>query len=143
VIANDFTFSFASRRYQIPREQAQAGMRRQRLRVELRLNGELKAHFQGRYLDIAECGAARATTEPVAVRKPPRKDHNAGGKSVWMQGFFERPTPALWKLIGRTNKTTIRKARFYRPKPRLGKFHHKQVSSRKALLGDRLRPPGF
>jgi hypothetical protein len=99
VIANDYTFSFASRRYQIPRKQAQAGMRRQRLRVELRLNGELKARYQGRYLDIAECDAARATTEPV-VRKPPRKDHNAGGKSAWMQGFFDRPTPALWKLIG-------------------------------------------
>ena len=99
MIANDYTFSFASQRYQIPREQAQAGMRRQRLRVELRLNGELKARYQGRYLDIAECDAARATTEPV-VRKPPRKDHNAGGKSAWMQGFFDRPTPALWKLIG-------------------------------------------
>jgi hypothetical protein len=99
VIANDYTFSFASHRYQIPREQAQAGMRRQRLRVELRLNGELKARYQGRYLDIAECDAARATTEPV-VRKPPCKDHNAGGKSAWMQGFFDRPTPSLWKLIG-------------------------------------------
>jgi len=99
VIANDYTFSFASQRYQIPREQAQAGMRRQRLRVELRLNGELKARYQGRYLDIAPCDAARATPAPV-LRKPPRKDHNAGGKSAWMQGFFERPTPALWKLIG-------------------------------------------
>jgi transposase len=99
VIANDYTFSFASQRYQIPRQQAQAGMRRQRLRVELRLNGELKARYQGRYLDIALCDAARATTEPV-LRKPPRKDHNAGDKSAWMQGFFDRPTPALWKLIG-------------------------------------------
>jgi transposase len=99
VIANDYTFSFAGQRYQIPREQVQAGMRRQPLRVELGLNGELKARYQGRYLDIAECDAARATTESV-LRKPPRKDHNAGGKSAWMQGFFERPTPALWKLIG-------------------------------------------
>src|ERR1700730_8255102 len=97
VIANDYTFSFAGQRYQIPRKQAQAGMRR--LRVELRLNGELKARYQGRYLDITPCDAARATPEPV-LRKPPRKDHNTGGKSAWMQGFFERPTPALWKLIG-------------------------------------------
>jgi hypothetical protein len=34
------------------------------------------------------------------LRKPPRKDHNAGGKSSWMQGFFDRPAPALWKSIG-------------------------------------------
>lgn len=99
VIGNDYTFSFSGQRYQIQREQVQAGMRRQRLRVELRLDGELKARFQGRYLTIAECGARVASPPPVQ-RKPPRKDHNSGGKSAWMQGFFDRPAPALWKLIG-------------------------------------------
>ncbi len=99
VIANDYTFSFAGRRYQIAREDAQAGMRHQRLRVELRLNGELHARYQGRYLNLAECGAHVATAEP-AVRKPVRKDHNAGGKSSWMQGFFSRPSPPLWRLLG-------------------------------------------
>jgi hypothetical protein len=34
------------------------------------------------------------------VRKPVRKDHNAGGKSSWMEGFFDRPSPPLWKAIG-------------------------------------------
>ena len=99
VIANDYTFSFAGQRYQILREQVQAGMRRQRLRVELRLDGELKARFQGRYLTIEECGAP-AAAPPLVSRKPARKDHNAGGKSTWMQGFFDRPAPALWKSIG-------------------------------------------
>src|SRR5713226_100096 len=99
VIANDYTFSFAGQRYQIAREDAQAGMRQQRLRVELRLNGELQACYQGRYLNLAECGARVATPEP-AVRKPVRKDHNAGGKSTWMQGFFSRPSPPLWRLLG-------------------------------------------
>lgn len=50
VIANDYTFSFAGQRYQIAREQANTSMRRQRLRIELRLDGELKARYQGRYL---------------------------------------------------------------------------------------------
>jgi transposase len=99
VIGNDYTFSFAGQRYQIAREDAQAGMRHQRLRVELRLNGELKARYQGRYLNIAECGARAASPLP-AVRQPARKDHNAGGKSSWMQGFFDRPSPPLWKAIG-------------------------------------------
>ena len=99
VIGNDYTFSFAGRRYQIQREQVQAGMRRQRLRVELRLDGELRARYQERYLMIEECGARIAIPAPAA-RQPPRKDHNAGGKSDWMQGFFDRPTPALWRLIG-------------------------------------------
>ena len=99
VIGNDYTFSFAGRRYQIARAEAQAGMRHQRLRVELRLDGELKARLQGRYLQIGECGLRAATAAP-AVRQPVRRDHNAGGKSSWMQGFFDRPSPPLWKVIG-------------------------------------------
>jgi transposase len=99
VIGNDYTFSFAGRRYQIARAEAQAGMRHQRLRVELRLDGELKARFQGRYLQIGECGLRAAAAAP-AVRQPVRRDHNSGGKSSWMQGFFDRPSPPLWKVIG-------------------------------------------
>ena len=99
VIGNDYTFSFAGHRYQIERAAAQAGMRRQRLRVELHLTGELKARYQGSYVEIGECGARVTTVEP-AVYKPGRKDHNAGGRSNWMQGFFNRPSPPLWKLIG-------------------------------------------
>ena len=99
VIGNDYTFSFAGHRYQIARAQVQAGMRRQRLRVELRLDGELKARYQGRYVEIGECGVRAVAAEPKAS-KPVRKDHNAGGRSGWMQGFFDRPSPPLWKLIG-------------------------------------------
>jgi transposase len=99
VIGNDYTFSFAGRRYQIARQDVQTGMRHQRLRVELRLNGELMARYQGRYVNIAECVARLASSSP-AVRKPVSKDHNAGGKSSWMQGFFDRPSPPLWKALG-------------------------------------------
>ena len=63
--------------------------------MELRLNGELHARYQERYLHIAECGAHLSNPEPAV-----RKDHNAGGKSTWMQGFFDRPSPPLWKAIG-------------------------------------------
>jgi hypothetical protein len=99
VIGNDYTFSFAGRRYQIVRSEVQAGMRRQRLRVELRLDGELKARYQGRYVEIGECGMREAVTEPKP-NHPVRKDHNAGGRSSWMEGFFDRPSPPLWKSIG-------------------------------------------
>jgi hypothetical protein len=99
VIGNDYTFSFAGRRYQILRSQVRAGMRRQRVRVELRLDGELKARYQGRYVDISECGMRPIAVEPK-TGKPVRKDHNAGGRSTWMNGFFDRPSPPLWKCIG-------------------------------------------
>jgi transposase len=98
VIGNDYTFSFVGRRYQIARTDVQAGMRHQRLRLELRLNGELKARYQGRYLNIAEC-AAPVAAFPAVVRKPPRRNHNAGGRSNWMQGFFDRPSPPLWTAL--------------------------------------------
>jgi transposase len=99
VIANDYTFSFASRHFQIARQDLQAGMRRQRLRVEVRLDGELYARYQGRYLSIHRRGPDEPEAEP-APRKPPRHDHNAGGKSSWMDGFFDRPAPPLWRSLG-------------------------------------------
>jgi len=100
VIANDYTFSFAGQRHRILREQVQAGMRGRRLRVELRLDGTLHARYDGRYVTVAEC--VTRETMPVLTpesKNPVRKDHNAGGKSVWMRGFFDRPSPPLWKLI--------------------------------------------
>ena len=99
VIGNDYTFSFAGRRYQILRSQVQAGMRRRRVRVELRLDGELKARYEGRYVEIGECSMRPIVAESKAT-KPVRKDHNAGGKSHWMKGFFDRPAPPLWKCLG-------------------------------------------
>ena len=74
----------------------ETGMRRQRLRVEVRLSGELMARYQNRYLDVALCEALAERSKPAAT-KPVRKDHNAGGKSKWMQGFFDSPRPPLWK----------------------------------------------
>lgn len=100
VIANDYTFSLAGKSYRIEREQAKAEMRRQRLRVELRLDGELKARYQGRYLNIAECSAKDLVSTPPVASKTVRKDHNAGGKSAWMQGFFDRPAAPLWMSLG-------------------------------------------
>jgi len=99
IITNSYTFSYYSKQYQIAREDVQAGMRRASLRVELWLDGELKARYQGRYVKIHECGV---TPPPEAKSKPAkagRKDHNAGGKSKWMEGFWDKPTPPLWRLI--------------------------------------------
>jgi hypothetical protein len=67
--------------------------------VELRLDGELKVRYQGRYVSIVECGVPVRTVQPKALKRV-RKDHNAGGKSGWMDGFFARPSPPLWKAIG-------------------------------------------
>jgi hypothetical protein len=100
IITNNYTFPYYSKHYQIAREDVQAGMKRESLRVELWLNGELKARYQGRYVNIHECG-----TKPSAIqkqscsRKVVRKDHNAGGRSHWMDGFWHKPSPPLWQVI--------------------------------------------
>ena len=48
VIDNDYTTCFAGRRYQIARQDVRAGLKRQSMRVELRLDGTLKARYEGR-----------------------------------------------------------------------------------------------
>jgi len=99
IILNDYSFPFYSKRYQISREDVQPGMKRQSLRVELRLNGDLKARYQGRYVAISECGHKPPETKKPATRKLVRKDHNAGGKSRWMEGFWNMPSPHLWQAV--------------------------------------------
>ncbi len=101
-VSNDYTFSFAGRRYQIVREQVKAGMRGKNLRIELHLSGTLRARFEGQYVDVGECGV-KASGAAKSAGKECRKDHNRGGKSDWMEGFFERPGPALWEAIQMAN----------------------------------------
>jgi len=103
VVSNDYTFSFAGRRYQIARTDVKTGMRGKSLRIELHLNGALRARFEGEYAEVSECGA-KAPAAPKPVGRPARKDHNRGGKSDWMEGFFERPGPELWQAMRTANE---------------------------------------
>jgi transposase len=103
VIDNDYTVSFAGRRYRIARQDVRAGMKRQNLRVELRLDGTLKGRYEGRYVELSECGP-KAAAQPAARSKPVRKDHNAGGKSRWMEGFWEHPAPPIWLAVEESNR---------------------------------------
>jgi hypothetical protein len=99
IITNNYTFPYYSKQYQIAREDVQPGMKRQSLRVELWLSGELKARYQGRYVGIGECGVKPPEAPKTVPRKAVRKDHNAGGKSDWMEGFWNQPSPPLWQVI--------------------------------------------
>jgi transposase len=101
-VSNDYTFSFAGRRYQIAREQVKAGMRGKSLRIELHLSGTLRARFEGQYVEVGECGV-KPSVAAKSAGKECRKDHNRGGKSDWMEGFFERPGPVLWEAIQMAN----------------------------------------
>ena len=70
--------------------------------VNVILRHSLRARFEGQYVEVNECGA-KAPETAKAVGKPSRKDHNRGGKSDWMEGFFERPGPELWQAVRMAN----------------------------------------
>ena len=99
IITNNYTFPYYGKHYQIAKEDVQAGMKRQSLRVELWLNGDLRARYQGRYVGIGECGLKPPDAPKSRAPKVVRKDHNAGGKSGWMDGFWNKPSPPLWQAI--------------------------------------------
>jgi len=103
LVGNDYTFSFAGRRYQIARSEVKPGMQGKSLRIELHLSGALRARFEGQYVELSECGA-KAPQAAKPAGKPVRKDHNRGGKSDWMDGFFERPGPELWQAVRTANE---------------------------------------
>ena len=103
VIINDYTFPFLGRRYRIARQDEKAGMRGKSVRIELGLNGELRARYEGQYVAINECGV-QESAPPKRPGQPVRKDHNRGGRSDWMKGFFERPGPELWQAVRMANE---------------------------------------
>ena len=103
VIGNDYTFSFAGRRYQIAAGTSASGHAASATArgtaagrgVEGALSRPLPEHRTSAALRVP-------APSPAASRKPARKDHNAGGKSAWMQGFFDRPAPAAVEVDRRS-----------------------------------------
>lgn len=100
-------FPFLGTTYRVAREDAQAGMKRQPLRVELRLDGTLHGCYRGRYVRVIACSPAAEVAAAMESKprppKPGRKDHNAGGKSRWMKGFWSRPAPPIWQVLKESN----------------------------------------
>lgn len=105
VVGNDYTISWGGRLFQIGHGDIVPGMRRQGVRVELRLDGTLWVRHQGRTFAVRECGARPEACTAVPAAPPARKDHNRGGRSHWMDGFFDRPGPALWQAVRDSNGT--------------------------------------
>jgi hypothetical protein len=48
-------------------------------------------------LDIGGTMRKEPGGDPNILRKPLRRNHNAGGKSSRMKGFFVQPGPPLWQ----------------------------------------------
>jgi hypothetical protein len=105
VITNDYTFQFGGQRYQVDKSAIAPRMRGGRLRVEVRLGGTLAARWEGRYVEITPCAARAAAERPSA--RPPKPSAGAGQRKenrAWMEGFWERPSPPLWRAIKQSNR---------------------------------------
>jgi transposase len=84
-VANDYTFRFDNKLYQITRADLGAGLRGGTVRVERRLDGTVWVRFRERYLAITEC--APRPKAPPAKPAPPRPRKTPQRKSDWMKNF--------------------------------------------------------
>jgi DNA-binding Lrp family transcriptional regulator len=112
VVTNDYTIRLGGQIYQIAREQARPALRGAMVRVELRLDRTVAVRFREHYLTVSLCKAVTppvnsrvsASTKGADTRSP--KGPNAGGKSHWMDSFWQRRATPLWKAIRESNASS-------------------------------------
>jgi len=96
-VVNNYTVSWDGKSYQIPPEAVRPGLRSSWVRVEGRLDGSVWARIGDRVVKLRRCEQPLPEIElkqPVEVRK----DHNRGGRSVWMKNFDLKKQPAAWAV---------------------------------------------
>lgn len=107
-VNNGYIVRYQNKLHQIDRNDVRVGLRGSKLRVEQRLDGSVAMRFADRYLRTQVCEQPRpaaATTQPALPAKS-RQGAHAGGKSRWMEGFWERPSPTLKQAIAIANATS-------------------------------------
>lgn len=108
-VSNGYTVQYEGRIYQIHGGDVGVGLRGSKVRVEKRLDGSIAMRSKDGYLRIEECAKpvamnASAKKKPALVRS--RKGPDAGGKSKWMNGFWNKPGPTMKAAIGIANATS-------------------------------------
>ena len=100
-VSNGYTVQYEGELYQIHGDDVCGGLRGSKVRVEKRLDGSIAMRSKDRYLRIelrAEPVAVKAAAGKPAPEKS-RKGPNAGGKSKWMNGFWDKPGPTMKQAI--------------------------------------------
>lgn len=83
-VRNDYTIRYDNKTYQIARSDIRTGLRKAKVRVEMRLNDSMAVRFRDHYLTVTEC-AERPKANPVP--KKPASSLKPRPKSQWMQNF--------------------------------------------------------
>ena len=75
LVTSNYTFRHDGKMWQIARNGIRAGMRNDKVRVEVRLDGSMAVRYRNRWLEISECTeppkrlqGAKKTPQPVALR---------------------------------------------------------------------------
>lgn len=107
-VSNGYTVQHEGTMYQIHGDDIGVGLRGSKVRVEKRLNGSIAIRWADRYLRIEVCTKPQAVK--VATKKTAAdrlgKGPNAGGKSKWMEEFWDKPGPTMKQAIGIANATS-------------------------------------
>jgi hypothetical protein len=101
VIGQDYTIRYAGRLYQVAREQITPGLKRQRVRVEERLDGQVVVQWRNKPLRVTLCEAVSrpATAVKAAGQTAKKKPRGQGGNHGWMKGFNLRSGPSLEEVV--------------------------------------------
>lgn len=92
-VSNNYTVSWDAKTYQIPRGSLQAGLRAAFIRVEGRLDGTVWARIGDQAVKLSRCSQPIPDLK-ITTPTEPRKDHNRGGRSQWMENFhLKEPVP--------------------------------------------------
>ncbi len=96
LVGNDYTISYKGQRYRLTPKSIPTGLRRARVRVEQRLEGELAVRFRELYLPIQPCSVAEKQGQPDRPKKAPQRRSTKTG-SQWMTGYDLHKSMPLWK----------------------------------------------
>jgi transposase len=105
-VANDYTFQFDSKRYQIQRQQVWPGLRGGIVHIESRLDGTMAVRFGPRYLNVTECVLREKAmaAESKKVTQPRRQAKPTEYARQTQNALFRGKTMPTWKAaaINRT-----------------------------------------
>jgi hypothetical protein len=107
-VKGDYTVQFAGRRYVIDATSVRTGLRGGTVRVEKRLDGTVCMRYQDRYLQVHLCPALvkSSACQTPAPRQSGAKRTAPTGRSKWMKGFFDKPSPSIAAAIRISNATS-------------------------------------
>jgi hypothetical protein len=98
-VANNYTVSWEGKTYQIAADAVRPGLRSSWVRVEGRLDGGVWARIGERLVQLRRCEPAFPELR-LKAEVDPRKDHNRGGRSTWMENFSLKRRAAARAMEG-------------------------------------------